>query len=174
MTETRGRKPREIDELDRLILWELARDGRISNNDLAERVHASPSTTSARLRALRDDGLVQSIHAQLDWTAVGLPVQAVIAVRMRLRTELDSYATKIVHMPWVVSVSYLGGPDDFLIHVGCTSTEQLREVVATYFNSDTAVASTRTQLLFEHLVGAQYMDHLSGWSEILGDVPPPA
>lgn len=159
--------------MDRLILWELVRDGRISNNDLAERVHASPSTTSARLRALRADGLVQSVHAHLDWSAVGLPIQAVIAVRLRIRTELDSYPRRIVRIPWVVSISYVAGPDDFLIHVSCTSPEQLRDVVASYFNSDTAVASTRTQLMFEHLIGAQHMDHLNGWAEILGDVPPP-
>lgn len=174
MSDASGRKARELDELDRLILWEVVRDGRISNNDLAERVHASPSTTSARMRALRDDGFVQSVHAVLNWQAVGLPIQAVIAVRLRVRTNLGSYPKKIVQMPWVISVSYLGGPDDLLIHVSCTSTEQLRDIVAAHFNSDPTVASTRTQLVFEHLLGAQHMEHLNGWAAILGDVPPPS
>lgn len=147
-----------LDELDEGILWELSRDARLTNSAIAAKLGVAPSTALARTKALVQRGILRGSHAAIDLPAVGLPIQAVIAVRLRAqaRGELRSYAKKIVRLPQVLSVYFLGGPDDFLIHLACTSPEQLRDFVATQLSTDSAVASTQTNLVFDYIDAHDY------------------
>ena len=61
-----------LDAIDLKILAELQRDGRIRNNELAERVGISPPPCLRRLRALRRRGFVRAIRATLDEKLLGL------------------------------------------------------------------------------------------------------
>lgn len=158
----------QLDDLDEQILWELARDARLPNNELAKKLHVSPSTTINRVRALKEKGVLQSTHATIDLAAVGLPVQAVVSVRIhpQARRALKEYAKRVILLPPVMNLFWMGGPDDFLIHVLCTSTAQLRDFVAMNLSADPAVAAAQTNVVFEHLLGVQHMDHVSGFEEI--------
>jgi DNA-binding Lrp family transcriptional regulator len=155
-----------LDRLDEQILWELSRDARIPNVELARRLHVAPSTTLARVRALRDSGVLVSAHAQVDWAAVGLAIQAVIAVRLRAegRGHALEFSQRVVEYPSVVNLFYIGGAEDFLIHVACTSTAQLRDFVTNKLSMDPSVASTQTHIVFDHLVGAQHHDTIAGFT----------
>ncbi|WNM24472.1 Lrp/AsnC family transcriptional regulator [Demequina capsici] len=147
-----------LDELDEQILWELSRDARLSNTALAARVHVSPSTTHARVKALKDAGVIRSSHVELDYEALGMPVQGLVSVKLQAqaRPQIKTYARKVVRLPNVVSVFFVGGQVDFLIHIVCTSTGQLRDFVASYISMDPVVASTETNIVFEHLIGAEH------------------
>jgi DNA-binding Lrp family transcriptional regulator len=61
--------PNDRDAVDRRILEALAADARISNAALAEQVGIAPSTCLARVRALREDGVIQGFHAEIDLAA---------------------------------------------------------------------------------------------------------
>lgn len=158
----------ELDRLDEQILWELGRDGRIANNALAQKLHVSPSTTLLRMKALRERGVIRSIHADIDLGAVGLDLQAMIFVRLRpqARERIHGYASYVVMLAPVQSVFFMGGGDDFIIHVACTSTSQLRDFVAKKLSMDPAVASTQTHIVFDHFRGANHMDHVDGYEEM--------
>lgn len=160
----------DLDELDEQILWELVRDARVPNNVLAKELHVSPSTTINRVRALKEKGVLQSAHASINLAAVGLPVQAVVSVRIhpQARSALKEYAQRVILLPPVMNLFFMGGPDDFLIHVHCASTAHLRDFVATDLSSDPAVALTQTNVVFDHLLGVQHMDHVAGFGEIRG------
>ena len=147
-----------LDALDERILWELIKDARISNAALAERLHVSASTTHARVKALRDAGVIRSSHIEVDFEALGMTVQGLVSVRLRAqaRPEIRTYARKVIQLPNVLSVYFVGGAVDFLIHVACTSTTQLRDFVANHLSMDPAVASTETQIVFDHLIGAAH------------------
>ena len=73
----------ELDDVDRRLLSELERDGRISNKELAAAAGIAPSTCHARVRALRESGVLRGFHAQVDPEAVGRGLQAMIAVRLQ-------------------------------------------------------------------------------------------
>lgn len=169
-----GALPQKIrlDQLDEDILWELGRDARIANNALAEKLHVSASTTLTRTRALREAGILMSSHAQIDLRQVGLPLQAIVAVRLRAqaRAAIKSYAAKVIMLPAVLNIFFIGGQDDFLIHVACTSPEQLRDFVATNLSMDPAVATTQTYIVFEHLIGSRFMDGVDGFKEMRADI----
>src|SRR5713226_5342543 len=63
----------ELDDIDRRIVHELARDARLPNNALADRVGIAPSTCLGRVRALRDRGVIRGYHADVDPAALGRP-----------------------------------------------------------------------------------------------------
>jgi DNA-binding Lrp family transcriptional regulator len=142
----------ELDETDRRIVLELARDARIPNNTLAERAGVAPSTCLGRVRALRERGVIRGYHADVDPAALGRPLQAMIAVRLQstARGHIRTFAGEIARLPEVLNVFFLAGKDDFLLHVAAASTEALRDFV-TGLSSDADVAYTETSLIFEHV-----------------------
>lgn len=161
-----------LDALDERIVWELMKDAQITNAALAARLHVAPSTTHARVRALRDAGVIRSSHVDVDLDALGLAVQGIVSVRLRAqaRPQIKTYARKVVQLPNVLAVFFVGGQVDFLIHVACSSTAQLREFVASHLSMDPAVAATETNIVFEHLTGAPYLGQVDGLAAMRGDL----
>ena len=145
-----------LDAVDRRIVDELSADARIPNNALAERVGVAPSTCLGRVRALRESGVIRGYHADVDPAALGRPVQAMIAVRLQsgARGHLSGFIDKMAVLPEVLNVFFLGGADDFLVHIAATGTESLRDFVVGNLSSDPDVALTETNLIFDHVRGA--------------------
>ncbi|MBS0543590.1 MAG: Lrp/AsnC family transcriptional regulator, partial [Proteobacteria bacterium] len=76
----------QLDRYDRQILDVLQQDGRISNQDLADRIALSPSSCLRRLRALEESGLVTGYRALLDAKKLGLSLMALIHISMDAHT----------------------------------------------------------------------------------------
>jgi len=142
-----------LDDVDRAILRELERDGRQSNKDLASRVGIAPSTCHARVRALRESGVLRGFTAQVDPQALGRGLQAIIAVRLQAaaRARLGRFARALAERPEVQDVYLLGGSDDVLVHVAVTDSQALRSFVVEHLSTRQEVAHTQTSLVFEHL-----------------------
>lgn len=141
-----------LDEVDRRILLELARDARLPNNTLAQRAGVAPSTCLVRVRALRERGVIRGYHADVDPAALGRPLQAMIAVRLQsdARGHIRRFVADVALRDEVLNVFFLAGKDDFLLHVAAGSTEDLRDFVED-LSSDADVAYTETSLIFEHV-----------------------
>jgi DNA-binding Lrp family transcriptional regulator len=142
-----------LDDIDRRLLRELAADARMPNNALAERAGIAPSTCLGRVRALRESGVIRGYHADIDPTALGRPIQAMIAVRLQshARGHIPAFMAKIAKLPEVLNVFFLGGADDFHVHIAATSTDNLRDFVVVNLSGDPDVALTETNLIFEHI-----------------------
>jgi DNA-binding Lrp family transcriptional regulator len=142
----------DLDELDQTIIRELARDARIANNALADRVGIAPSTCLGRVRSLRERGVIRGYHADVDPAAVGRPLQAMIAVRLQsdARGRIRGFVAGVAGLPEVLNVFFLAGKDDFLLHVAAASTADLRDLVE-LLSSNGDVAYTETSLIFEHV-----------------------
>ena len=141
------------DDVDQRLLRVLAADARIPNNALAERAGIAPSTCLGRVRALRENGAIRGFHADVDPAAVGRPIQAMIAVRLQshARGHIPGFMAKIAELPEVLQVFFLGGANDFLVHIAATSTENLRDFVVVNLSGNPDVALTETNLIFEHV-----------------------
>jgi DNA-binding Lrp family transcriptional regulator len=142
-----------LDDVDRRLLRELVADARIPNNALAERVGIAPSTCLTRVRALRESGVIRGYHADVDPAALGRPIQAMISVRLQshARGHIPDFMAKIATLPEVLNVFFLGGADDFHVHIAATSTDNLREFVVVNLSGDPDVALTETNLIFDHI-----------------------
>ena len=143
----------ELDDVDRRLLRELVADARIPNNALAERVGIAPSTCLSRVRGLRESGVIRGYHADVDPAALGRPIQAMISVRLQshARGHIPDFMAKIATLPEVLNVFFLGGADDFHVHIAATSTDNLREFVVVNLSGDPDVALTETNLIFDHI-----------------------
>ena len=149
-------RPADLNDVDRRILSLLHDDARITNSELAERVGIAPSTCHGRVRRLLDLGVIRGFYTDIDPVAIGLPLQAMIAVNLQsnARGKIRSFIQQIRRRRQVMDVYFLAGADDFILHVAARDTEDLRSFVVENLNADADVAGTQTSLIFEHLRGA--------------------
>ncbi|MBB2990136.1 DNA-binding Lrp family transcriptional regulator [Mycolicibacterium iranicum] len=145
-----------IDDVDRRILTALHDDARMSNSALAELVGVAPSTCHGRVRRLQDLGVIRGFYADIDPSAIGLTLQAMISVSLQSnsRGKIRNFIQTIRRKPQVMDVYFLAGADDFILHVAARDTDDLRAFVVENLNADADVAGTQTSLIFEHLRGA--------------------
>lgn len=146
---------KNVDSVDAAILESLAADARISNQRIAERVGIAPSTSLARLRALRERGVIRGYHAEVDLAALGRPLQALIAVRLAVhaREQIDAFTSAVSELPGVVMVFHLTGVTDYLVWVAAADPQDLRGFVVDHLVTHPAVAHAETSLIYEHRRG---------------------
>ncbi len=151
-----SRSSAAVDGTDRAILGALAADGRLSNTALAARVGVAESTCLQRVRSLTERGIIRGFHADLDLAALGLPLQAVIKVRLgsHNRDHVNSFHAILSTVPGALRILHVAGEDDYLVHVAAATAEDLRDLVLEHINVHPAVRHTETQLVFEEIQGA--------------------
>jgi Lrp/AsnC family transcriptional regulator, leucine-responsive regulatory protein len=88
-------RPDGLDDLDRRILRELMRDGRMSNAELADRVRLSPSACLRRVRVLEEKGIIAGYAMLLDTVRAGIAGAAFVFVTLEQqgRAMLDAFET---------------------------------------------------------------------------------
>ena len=119
--------PVELDRTALRILAELQRDGRLSNQELAERVSLSPSPCLRRVRRLEEAGVIRGYAALIEPRAVGLGVVAYSSVKLEKRAPArgakipyDEFREAVRDWPEVVACHATTGDVDYLlrVHVG--------------------------------------------------------
>ena len=148
-------RPQALDDVDRAILVALSENARLPNARLAERVGLAPSTCLARVRALRESGVLQGFHAEIDLGALGRPLQAMIAVRLAVhaREQIDAFTAAVRALPGVLMVFHLTGVTDYLVWVAAADAQDLREFVVDHLATHPSVAHAETSLIYEHQRG---------------------
>jgi DNA-binding Lrp family transcriptional regulator len=108
-----------VDRIDRKILAELQKDGRLSVTELADRVGLSLSPCHRRVRALEESGVLLGYRAQLDPSALGLNFSAMVFVTLREgdRPAVEAFESALVDIAQVVDAQRLFGEPDYLLHV---------------------------------------------------------
>jgi Lrp/AsnC family leucine-responsive transcriptional regulator len=103
----------EIDRYDRRILDELQRNGRISNQELAERIGLSPAPCLRRVRALEQSGLIAGYRALLDARQLGLSLMALIHISMDRHTpeRFANFDKLVAELPEVMECLLITGQD---------------------------------------------------------------
>jgi DNA-binding Lrp family transcriptional regulator len=149
---TRDLRDEPLDEVDRRIVQLLRDDARITNSRLAELAGIAASTCLARVRSLVDRGVITGFSAIVSPAALGLGLEALISVSIRTgaRQRIGEFRADLEHRPEVRQLFFLGGSEDFVLHVAVHDTDALREFVVEQLSAHPAVASTRTSLVFQH------------------------
>ncbi|MFT4083885.1 MAG: Lrp/AsnC family transcriptional regulator [Nocardioides sp.] len=147
-----------LDEIDHILLRELSLDARVPNNALAAKAGIAPSTCLARVRQLRESGVIRGFHADVDQALAGRSLQAIIAVRMQghARGRLSAYLRQLAELPGVLNVFLLGGAHDFFVHVAAPDSDALNAFVVENLSSNRDVALTETNLIFQHARSPQF------------------
>ena len=119
-----------MDDVDRKILSELQRDGRLTLTELAERVRLSVSPCHRRLRALERSGAIAGYHARLDASVLGLGFEALVFVTMRQedRETVAAFEHEVSGIPQVIHAQRLFGDPDYLLRVVTRDLPAYREL----------------------------------------------
>jgi len=110
----------DLDRYDRRILEVLQEEGRISNQELAERIGLSPSPCLRRVRALEESGLITGYRAVLDARRLGLSLLALIHISMDRHTpeRFAAFEERVRALPEVLECLLITGQDaDYQIKV---------------------------------------------------------
>jgi DNA-binding Lrp family transcriptional regulator len=108
-----------MDRIDRQILAELQKDGRLTITELAGKVGLSLSPCHRRVRELERSGVITGYRAVVDRESVGLAFEALVFVTMRQedRDTLLGFEDAVTRIPNVVQAQRLFGDPDYLLRV---------------------------------------------------------
>jgi DNA-binding Lrp family transcriptional regulator len=117
----------QLDAIDRQILGELQRDGRLSNVQLAERVHLSPSACLRRVKQLEESGVIAQYVALLNPKAVGQHgiCFTIINLETMSDTLIKAFEQAVRDEPEVLDCFYVAGSNDYLIRFAYRDAEDL-------------------------------------------------
>lgn len=144
-----------IDDTDRAIIRALSSNARMSGAALAAAAGVAESTVSLRLKRLHVSGVIRGYHADVDISALGMTVQALVSIRLVsiVREEVDRFRREAPAWPGVLALFHMGGVDDFLLHVAARDAAELRDFVLEHLAGHPAVAHTETNLIFDYVPG---------------------
>lgn len=119
----------QLDQIDLRILSELQTDGRIRNNELADRVGLSPPSCRRRVRALRERGVVKTIRAALDERLLGYEVTSFVTIQLQSQAQatVQAFESSIAAIPLVQQCWRLSGEADFLLKCVALSVEGMHQ-----------------------------------------------
>lgn len=142
-----------LDATDRRILDELQSDGRLSNQELAERVSLSPSPCLRRVRALERAGIIRRYAAVLDPLQVGLGLLAYVTVKLEKRGKMpvDQFTRAVESWPEVIACYSMTGDMDYLMRVQIEDLERYSRFVMDKLLKQPGVIDIRTNFVLERV-----------------------
>lgn len=143
----------DLDALDTAILGQLQDDARRTNRDVAAAVGVAPTTALDRTRALRERGVILGASLDVDLAAIGRPVQALVAVRIRppTRANIEGFRSWVIDLPETIGVFVVSGSEDFLVHVAVPDNDALYAFVIDRLTQRPEIADVRSSVVYEHL-----------------------
>jgi len=143
----------QLDDIDRRLLRVLQRDGRISNLDLAQQCHLSPSACSDRLRRLRERGVIAGFTALLDPKAIGRALLIFVEVQLDRTTgdTFSDFAAAALRTPEILECHMVAGGFDYLIKARVSDMEAYRRFLGEVLVAMPGVRETRTYAVLEEV-----------------------
>lgn len=109
----------KLDDIDRKILAALQTDGRMTAQQLAEKVGLSASPCARRVRLMEDMGVITGYAAVIDQDLVDLPISVFASIKLERQreNELGRFNAAIERWPEVVDCYLMTGQRDYLLRV---------------------------------------------------------
>lgn len=139
-----------LDAIDRLILAELQRDGRLTNQDLADRVGLSPSPCLRRVRRLEDSGVISGYRAVVSPKAVDLEITAFVRLRLASHegATVDAVEERLRGIPSIVEAHLLAGDWDYLVRIVTPTFEAYERLLREHLRAIPSLSSIDTTFAF--------------------------
>jgi Lrp/AsnC family leucine-responsive transcriptional regulator len=117
-------------DVDRALLAALARDGRASYTELAERVGLSVSAVHQRVRRLEQRGLITGYRASLDAKALGLGLTAFVSITPIEAAQPDDAPSRLAHLTAIEACHSVAGAESYILKVRVASPDGLEALLA--------------------------------------------
>lgn len=142
-----------LDDTDRRLLRVLQADGRISNQDLAQRCHLSPSACSERVRRLREHGYITGFSAILDPAKVDRSLLIFVEVVLDRTTSdvFEDFAAAARRAPDILECHMVAGGFDYLVKARVRDMAAYRAFLGDVLVDMPGVRETRTYAVLEEI-----------------------
>ncbi|MEO5321933.1 Lrp/AsnC family transcriptional regulator [Mesorhizobium sp. CC13] len=139
-----------MDAKDRQIIAALQQDGRLTNQELSERVSLSPSPCLRRLRLLEDAGVIKGYTAIVDEQAYGLPITVFVRIRLERHTEdvIEAFERKIRDIDTILDCYVMTGDADYLLRVLVESLQDYEQFVRIRLHKIEGIAAIDTSFAY--------------------------
>jgi DNA-binding Lrp family transcriptional regulator len=142
-----------MDDFDLKLLAALQEDGRLTNNDLADRVGLSASQCSRRRSALENTGVIESYRAALSTEALGLAVLAFVHVTLATHSPDNArrFQELVDHTEEVQEAYSLTGEADYLVKLAVPDLKALSRILSEVFLAHGSVAHVHSAIALDRL-----------------------
>jgi Lrp/AsnC family leucine-responsive transcriptional regulator len=145
----------KLDRYDRRILEILQEDGRISNQDLAERIGLSPSPCLRRVRALEEAGIISGYRALVDAQKLGFNLVALISISMDRHTpeRFARFDAAIAAIPEVLECLLITGRDaDYQLKVVVRDMEGYQDLLLNKITRIQGVSGVHSSFVLRQVI----------------------
>ena len=145
----------QLDRYDRQILELLQQDGRISNQDLADRIGLSPSPCLRRVRTLEEAGLITGYRAMIDAKKLGLSLMALIGISMDQHTpeRFANLEASIAEIPEILECLLITGQQsDYQLKVVVRDMDAYQDLLLNKITRIQGVTGVHTSFVLRRVV----------------------
>lgn len=142
-----------LDDFDRAILRTLQDDARLTNAELSEKVHLSPSQCSRRRMRLEAEGIIRGYRADLDREKLELGIVNIITVTLAThnRDNAQRFARLVSSLPEVLEAFALTGEMDYILKVVTPDLRGLSRFVNDVLLPHESVQHVKTAIVLDTL-----------------------
>jgi DNA-binding Lrp family transcriptional regulator len=142
-----------LDTTDLRILTCLQENGRISNQDLADRVALSPSACLRRVRLLEESGVIGGYRAWFDAEQLGLELEAIVQVSMRHDVEgwHDTFIAAVQAWPEVLSAYIITGDSNYILRVQARNLKHYSDFIVNRLYRTQGVMDIRSNIVLQRI-----------------------
>lgn len=144
-----------LDRYDRHILEVLQRDGRISNQELAERIGLSPSPCLRRVRALEESGLITGYRALVDSKRLGYSLMALLHIAMDRHTpeRFANFEKKVAALPQVLECLLITGQEaDYQLKVVVRDMDDYQDLLLNRITRIEGVSGAHSSFVLRRVI----------------------
>jgi len=137
-----------MDKLDRAIVAELQRDGRLSNLELASRVGLTPAPCLRRVRRLEEDGVIAGYTAVIDQDSIGRGFEVIIHADLVAKdlATVEAFENRVAAMSEVAELRRMFGIPDYVIRVQVADLAAYERWLTTQLMGDPAIARVDSRI----------------------------
>ncbi|GAA5079713.1 Lrp/AsnC family transcriptional regulator [Roseibacterium beibuensis] len=139
-----------MDSKDRQIIRALQANGRMTNQELAEKVNLSPSPCLRRLRILEESGAIRGFSADVDAKAYGLPITVFVRIRLERHNEEDvrRFESRVMGFDEVLECHVLTGAFDYQLRVVVPDLDAYEDFIRNRIHRIGGIASIDTIFVY--------------------------
>ncbi|GGF43765.1 hypothetical protein GCM10011611_57710 [Aliidongia dinghuensis] len=138
-----------MDGIDSKIIRALQADGRLTNQELSEKVNLSPSPCHRRVRMLEASGIIDGYSARISHRALGMPIMAFITVRLASQKNSMTLFEEAVRRTEEITACYLmSGAQDYILQVFSISLDTYEQFVREKLSELPGIGGWETHFVF--------------------------
>ncbi|MBY3465403.1 Lrp/AsnC family transcriptional regulator [Rhizobium laguerreae] len=131
----------KLDRIDVKILYELQKNGRVTNVELAELVNLSPSPCLMRVKKLQSEGYIEGYSAQINVSKLGQTLTVFTEITLKNHRQIDfaRFLAAIEKVDQVIECHLVSGGYDYLLKFVTAGIDEYQRIMERLTDLDVGI-----------------------------------